>query len=396
MKKICVIGNFSGRNAGDAAILGGVLREISSRYDCIEYLIPTLNPRFIRDSFREYPIKPISLLPWNGSLKLLGLPAWNAMRSSDLILVTDAILFDRGLFNPVHNYLSSLALWIPRAKRRGVHVVLYNVSLGPIKTRAGRWCLKQILDNSDLVILRDEESRKILDLVGPTRPPVKRGADSALSATPCGTERGQEILRDKFGTVRDGGRVGINLNAYGDSFVRNGRPVYSQEKILSVISKAAEWIYDHLKADIWLFGTQYMDVKVLRSLQSKIGRKERPPLFTNREYTYGELTRLFAEIDLLVGMRTHSLILASSVGTPVVGLVTYPKTYGYLERIGQRKYTIPIQELELERLIELVGAGWEARASLRQNILRAVEQERKLAWSAAEHLKPYLSTSHIA
>jgi hypothetical protein len=47
MKKICVIGNFSGRNAGDAAILGCLLQDVSSLYGDALFEIPTINPGFV-------------------------------------------------------------------------------------------------------------------------------------------------------------------------------------------------------------------------------------------------------------------------------------------------------------------------------------------------------------
>lgn len=389
-KKICVLGNFSGRNAGDAAILAGILRDVSSRYSDVEFLVPTLNPRFIRRTYGQYRVQPISVAPWRGCIKFLGLQVWHALRSSHLILITDAILFDRGLFNPVHNYLSTLALWIPQAKKRNIPVVLYNVSLGPVSTRAGRWCLKQVLENSELVILRDEESKKVLESMEKIPASILEGADSALSAPACSAKDAEKILKKHGLLDKSTPRVGINLNCYGDAFVRHGQSSFTQDKLVSIVAKAAEWIHHDLKADVWLFGTQHMDVKILKQLQQRVGIKAPIPLFTNQEYSFAELTGLFSQLDLLIGMRTHSTILATSVGTPVVGIIAYPKTYGYLQRIGQEGQTIPIQALELEKLQQLVRTTWEQRKELRHNILHAVEQERLLAQQAASFLMPYL------
>ena len=78
-KRVCILGNYSGRNAGDAAILGGLLRDLSSRYKDLEYVIPTLNPGFVSTSYKGYNVKPVNILPWHGSLKFLGFPTWNAI-----------------------------------------------------------------------------------------------------------------------------------------------------------------------------------------------------------------------------------------------------------------------------------------------------------------------------
>ena len=91
MKTICVLGNFSGRNAGDAAILGGLLEDLSSRYPGLSFTVPTINTAFVRRAFARYRVAPVSLMPWNLSLKILGLPVFTSTLRSDLILVTDAI-----------------------------------------------------------------------------------------------------------------------------------------------------------------------------------------------------------------------------------------------------------------------------------------------------------------
>ncbi len=392
-RKICVLGNYSGRNAGDTAILAGVLREISSRYPAVEYLVPTLSPRFIEHHFGEYRVTPVNIRPWKGSLKLLGLPTWNAIRTSDLVLCTDALLFDRGLYNPMHNYLSTLALWIPRAKKRDIPVVLYNVSVGPVTTKAGLWCLRRVLQNADLIVLRDDESKSTVGTTQDIRAPIRDGADSALSAVSCEKGRVQAILRENAVAEGTKPRIGININAYGAAFVKTGKSDFSEENMLQTLSQIISWIYQDLGADVWLFGTQHMDISILRKLQNQVDIPHGVPLFTNRRYSYAELMGLFAELDLLIGMRTHSLILASSAGVPVIGLVAYPKTLGYLQRIGQAARAIPITDLALEPLKALIHSTWKERAAVRRELSEAVEVQRTLAWQAAEFLAPYLASS---
>jgi polysaccharide pyruvyl transferase WcaK-like protein len=306
------------------------------------------------------------------------------------VLITDAILFDHRLWNPMHNYLSSLALLIPQAKQRGLPIALYNASVGPIHTPAGRWCLTRVLRHSDLLILRDEDSLDHLAGSQPISARIERGADSALSAAVADPEQVAQILA-RHGISSDARtRIGININCYGDTYVRaRSSSDFTQERLLSTLASTAEWIQGELGADVWLIGTQHMDLDILRNLRRRIG-SGRIPLFTNRELGYAQIAGLLAQLDLLIGMRTHSLILASSVGTPVLGIVAYPKTYGYLERIGLEKQTIGVRELELDALRALIRRSWEQRATLRRDIRDAVERERKLASAAPAFLAPYL------
>ncbi|NET62386.1 MAG: hypothetical protein F6K47_41680, partial [Symploca sp. SIO2E6] len=72
LKKITVLGNFSGRNAGDAAILGNLLDDIAAAHPDALFIVPTLNPRFVKRHFGHHNLKALGLLPWNGALKIFG------------------------------------------------------------------------------------------------------------------------------------------------------------------------------------------------------------------------------------------------------------------------------------------------------------------------------------
>lgn len=111
-KRIVVIGNYSGRNAGDAALLEGLMRDVTTTFpdQRLRFEIPTIKPSFVRDTYgQEFDVRPVGLLPWNLSLKILGVPIVRTVLSADLVLVTDAILFDRKLYNPTFNYLHTLS-----------------------------------------------------------------------------------------------------------------------------------------------------------------------------------------------------------------------------------------------------------------------------------------------
>ena len=181
MKKICVIGNFSGRNAGDAAILEGLLNDVYTINKKVKFLIPTINKKFVEKTYQRFPIEAIPMMPWNCSLKMLGVPIFKSVLQSDLVLLTDAILFDRKLFNPLYNYLSTMSVVLPVAKKKRIPIILYNVSLGPISSNLGKICLQKVLDSSEIIIVRDKESIKMLRELNLYHSDIKIGADCALN-----------------------------------------------------------------------------------------------------------------------------------------------------------------------------------------------------------------------
>jgi polysaccharide pyruvyl transferase WcaK-like protein len=392
-KTVCIIGNYSGRNAGDAAMLEGILRDVSGRFDQLRFVVPTLITSFVRRAYRAFNVRAVSLAPWALSVKLWGLPLFWALGSADLILITDAILFDVNLFNPLHNYLLPLSFWLPWAARRGIPVVLYNVSIGPVATRNGQSALKRVLKASRRVILRDEQSLKTLAAVGFAPASAQKGADCALLAEPAPAERVDAILRER-GISPGRPRIGVNMNAYGSSFLRRSDHPVTSARAVAVLAEAIRWMRAELNADVWLFSTQAMDETVVKELAARVGA-DAPPVFSNRRYSHNDLLGLLSRVDLLVGMRTHSIILASSVGTPVVGMITYPKTAGYLERIGQLEHSLHVDDLTLENLQARVRQVWAGRSEWRAKTRHAADAQRTLARDSSKWLAEYLASPSL-
>ena len=170
MKDVTVLGSYSGRNAGDAAILGNLIHDISSERPDVRFLIPTLSPKFINECFGDYNVKAMGLMPWNLAIKILGLPTLLSMIKTDMVLITDNALFDRKYYNPLVNFLFTIGLIAPLCKKRGIPIVFYNANVGPIFTKAGNRALQKVLDTSPLVILRDPESEELLQSLNLTYP----------------------------------------------------------------------------------------------------------------------------------------------------------------------------------------------------------------------------------
>lgn len=389
--RVLVIGNFSGRNAGDAAILEGLLKDVTAHYHGLEFSVPTINTRFVREAYRDYPVRPVSLMPWNLSIKILGLPILANALSSRLILVTDAILFDLHLMNPLYNYLSTLSLVLPLAKRRGIPVVLYNVSLGPAATHLGKKCLVRVLRSSEKIIVRDSESMKLLDTLGYGRNGVVQAADCALSVSPAPPERVEEILRDE-GILQSGRRaVSVNVSTYIDVYVRGKKKGLPREEFIGAIRHTMDWIIENLGTEIAFVITQPMDLGIAGEVLSGVRHPDMVRLISNRKYSHAELAGIFSRMELHVGMRTHSLILASARCTPVVGIIATPKNRGYMMSIEQGERMVEFDEsFGAETLVKAIGSCWEAREKIRAGLAPIMERERKKAAASALLLKDYL------
>lgn len=387
--RIAVIGNYSGRNAGDAALLEGLLREITRAFPDrrLRFDVPTINPRFVRETYREFDVRPVGLLPWNLSLKILGLPIIRTVLGADLVLITDAILFDRRLYNPTFNYLHTLSWVLPMGAKRGVPVVPFCVSLGSLSTDAGRRCLTRVLEASSTVITRDRDSADLARELTGIEAAV--AADCALSSAPAPAARIDDICRERGLFAAGRPVLGFNVNAYVDAYVRDGDGIGDdrfQEIVAAVLDRAIE----ELGVDVLFVETQVMDLPMAEGVIGRIRNPDRVAMVDNRDLSHAELAGLLARVEALVAMRTHALILASASHTPVCGIIVYPKTQGFLDQIDCGDMRIEFDGLTEDTMWARVAALWEDRAALRRRLGASVERERALVGEAAARLAPWL------
>ncbi|HNP35037.1 MAG TPA: polysaccharide pyruvyl transferase family protein [Woeseiaceae bacterium] len=387
-KTICVVGNFSGRNAGDAAILGGLLKEVSKRFPTARFLVPTIKPEFVRRHYAKYNVEPVGLMPWHLSIKIFGWPILRSIYKSDIVLVTDAILFDKKLFNPLFNYLSTLALVLPWAKARGKPVLLYNVNLGPIRTRAGRWCMRRVLASADEIIIRDRESYNALP-EGFPRERIQEGADCALNIDASSLERTNEIIANEGIAPNNAPFMTMTINSYLGSFLEGPQRNISKDRFLEIVANATNIVLKKLPVMLTLVVTQVMDLSINTELMSRVDQRDRVRLISNIDYTYNDLAGVFSRAELHVGARTHSLILASKMLTPVVGILVTPKNRGYMESIEQHARMVDLDDMESTLLAKIMST-WEQRTEIRQELADIVPAQAAKARASAQCLDKYM------
>lgn len=392
MKRICVIGNFSGRNAGDAAILEGLLHDVHAVHSRVQFIVPTINTSFVRQAYSRYPVKPVSLLPWHLSVKIFGLPIFFSVLPSDIVLVTDAILFDRRLWDPLYNYLSTMALVLPPAKRRGIPVFLYNVSLGPITCRLGRACTKRVLESSEMVIVRDTESIDMLKKWHLWHPRIVLGADCALNVPLVDPPR-LEHIKATEGIFRDSRRyMSFNVSSYLDVFVKGKRQGIDKDCFTAIIAQTMDRILSEMGLDIIFVITQPMDLPIAQSVLAKMRCPDRVTLLSNKTYSHNELATILSRVEMHVGMRTHSLILATASCTPTVGIIATPKNRGYMKSIEQTERMIEFgEDFTAANLFDLIRKTWEERSQVRAQLQPIMAREKEKARRSAQYLLPYLS-----
>jgi len=392
MKTITVLGNFSGRNAGDAAILGGLVSDISSQFEDVQFKVPTIKPGFVRRAYVGYNVRPVSILPWTFSIKILGVPTFWTTLHADLVLVTDAILFDRKLYNPLYNYLWTLSQVLPMAKKRNIPVVLYNCSLGPIKTKQGRACLKRVVDSADILVLRDVESIDLLKTLNISHNNIHIGADCALNVEPSPDATFATISEQEQLFTHGRPLVGFNVNSYVDAYVRQNGQAFGRQRFISLFAETVDRTIDEFGVDVVFVETQHMDMHIASKVIAHIKNRHNIKLISNIKYSYQDICAVLKRLELFVGMRTHSLIFSTAMGIPAAGVITYPKNRAYMKTIGQENRLVDFEDFSVEQFFDVIAKTWQQRQEIRQTLQQKVTIEKKKAKNSAIILAPYLQS----
>lgn len=377
MKKVTLIGSFSGRNAGDIAILANILDDFAEVRSDIQFLIPTLKPSFVKDHYGHHNVKPMGMMPWHLSLKALGLATYRSMTNTDMVLITDNALFDRKLYNPLVNTMFSVALMAPLCKKRNIPIVFYNASVGPIDTDKGRNMLQTILDASKLVTLRDKKTQEIFEELHLHSPPIHLLADAAINTKPSPDNRLDQIIRDEnLFTNGDAGTISFNVNAYIDNWSNTGK--LTREQFCKIIAASIDKVIDELGVEVLLTVTQVMDVTITNEVKQFIRNQDKIRMITNEKYTCNDIVGILDKVDTHIGLRTHSLIFCAAINTPMISINSYPKNAGFMRSIAQDDWMIEFDDVSVDHIANMVCKSYREREQRIEELkpITAIEKDK--------------------
>jgi polysaccharide pyruvyl transferase WcaK-like protein len=385
LKSITLLGSSSGRNAGDAALMSGIMDPVDEACgERLLYEIPTINKAFVQKTYRNRT-RPVGMMPWNLSLKMFGLPTYRSILRTDYTLIFDAILFDRALYNPLFNFLSTLAVLLPRAHRKGKRMACFNVGAGPVDSAAGRRMLREVAELMDFITVRDAESMDILRDVGVQNPNIVLAADAAVNVRPAETNRAIEILRAS-GLDPAQPILAVNVNRYLDTWARPRREPIGKEQFLDTFSKALNSVAGETGAQVLLIATQHHDVPITRELLGCIDGDVGKAWIGNVDYDHYELKGVMGQCSLLFAMRLHASILGASAGAPVLGLAYQPKVEYFYNCLGLRERCIGFDRFAPEDLTRHVLAGWRDRDRIKDVLRSRIPELQADARTAADVL----------
>jgi len=380
--RITLIGSNSGRNVGDAAIMSAILEVVTKEIPNAEFFVPSTNPKFIDDNYgAQYKVKGVNVMPWTGSIRLLGIPTFACLAKSDVALICDGIIFGKKLFNPLFNFLITLIFVVPWARLVGCKVVCYSCGIGPFSSKISRMFARWVLNGCDLVIMREHDSKKLAEEIGVTKPIPVTG-DAAFLNPVSSDARAQEILKENSVDLNKP-LFGINVTKYFDAWLTESERVADKSVFLKTLADGINAAANSCGFLPLVFSTQPMDEGVAQQLADLLKAK----VIANSKYLSHDMQAVMRRCELFMGMRFHSVVLASAVETPVLGLIYAPKVRGFMRLLECQDYAVELASLATGTLQKTLENAWSNRKALQAKQKLVIDELKKGAHQAALTLR---------
>jgi polysaccharide pyruvyl transferase WcaK-like protein len=255
----------------------------------------------------------------------------------------------------------------------GKPVILYGESLGYFKSPILNYLAKVIFNQTKLILVREELSKKYLIENSVINPKIYMTADPAFRLKPILQDRILEIFTAEGIDDIQRPLIGINpsglMYQFSEGMLEKGK---GKEKFKDIMAKVIDDLIENLNATIIMIPHVYSydndDRIAINIIYNLVKYKYKLKLIKN-EYSPEELKGIIGLCDLFIGARMHATIASTSMLVPTVGIAYSHKMYGIIgEMLGQKKYIIDIKELDYEGLMLKINDAWKNKDKIKKEL----------------------------
>lgn len=365
-----ISGYYGEGNAGDEAILAGILQELARHDPDADISVLSFDPA---DTARRHGVRARST-----SLRQAAGIA-EAIRAADLVVSGGgsflheadfavhgrSFLFRQGKLRPVPYFLSVVLL----ARSLGRPVMWYAQGLGPLHTLGARRLVGLAGSLSPVVTWRDPDSARLAAAVGVRAPVQLVVPDPAYALVPLEKEAVRRLMAQR------GLPVGARFVAVSPR-PWLGRLAY-QDALADALAAVAA---DEDLIVVFLPFQERLDGPLCRRLASDTRLAERSWVLSGVEDPRA-LAGVLREAVFAVPMRLHAGILSAAAGTPAVPLDYDPKVRAFARQTGQEPYTVTVDQLErpggaatLEALLRRTLTEADRRRAVLERMVRPLRE----------------------
>lgn len=309
MKNILISGYYGFNNIGDESILRTVIDNLREKLGDISITVLSHNPQ---QTAEKYGV--------NAAQRMSIPDIFKAVRRCDLLLSGGgSLLQDATSSHSILYYLFILRL----AQLMGKKTFIYSQGIGPITSNRNRRLTASVLRRASGIVVRDSKSRDLLLEIGVPEQLIHVTADPVIRVKKADTALGLDILR-REGCPRKDGKLTVGWAVKS----RRPDPAFYEE-----IGKCIRWLKEEYDADSVLIPFFHSeDLSVCETIAGDLGGEVG---CLRQKYLSEETLSIIGCMDVLVGIRLHSLIYSAVMGVPMIGISYDPKVDSFLASIQQ-------------------------------------------------------------
>lgn len=369
MAKIMISGYYGFDNTGDEAILKSMVGAFKEKVPQIEIVVLSHSPL---QTSQTYQIKTINRLHLIGIMRCL--------RDTNLFISGGGGLLQdsTGKGWSILYYLGLILV----AKIVKVPVMIYAQGIGPVNKLINKKLIKWILNKVDLITVRDNPSKKLLNNLGVSEPPIHVNSDPVFLLK----KKNINPIIDEYPYVQeminsdDRPLIGVSVREYKSNGSDSKR----------IFAQVADYLIENYQAKIIFLPFQFdEDVHISEEILSLM-KNQAEVLKIKLEPE--ELLSVLSRLSLLVGVRLHSIIFSSMVNIPFIAFNYDPKVRYFVEDLGLSELLLEIDEdISLKNFQEKIEYVIENNDKIKDILLEKVNNSEEKALANNELVFRFLN-----
>jgi len=322
-----ISGYYGFDNSGDDALLLSIINGIKEKYFDANITVLSRKPEKTNKTYSLVNVNAINR--YNIFSLISSIKKCDVLISGGGTLIQDATSTKSLLY-----YLGVIKLAQIFRKK----VMVYANGIGPLTSFKNIEITKKILNNVDVITLRDEKSYEELKHIGVTEPKIELTADPAFLLKQ--NENGAKIL-ETYSVPSDKKLMCVSVREWKNS----------PKNFTDIMAEFCDLVYE--KFDIYtilLPMQESRDFAISSEIKEKMKNKS---TIIAQKYPVQSVLSIINEMYICVGMRLHTLIYSASCLVPTIGIAYDPKVSGFMEYINEDRF-IDVENITSEALFDLL------------------------------------------
>lgn len=357
--KIMISGYYGFNNTGDEAILKSMVRAFKEKIAQVKITVLSHSPL---QTSQTYQVKSIN------RLHLINIVC--CLRDTNLFISGGGGLLQdsTGKGWSILYYLGLILI----AKIVKIPVMIYAQGIGPVNNQVNKKLMKWILNKVELITVRDNSSKELLENLGVVKPSIYVNSDPVFLLK----RRSINYIIDSYPYIQElinstnRPLVGVSVREH-----RSNGP-----DLKRIFAQAADYLIENYKVKIIFLPFKFdEDVHISEEILSLM-KNQADVLKIKLEPE--ELLSLLSRLSLMVGVRLHSIIFSSMANIPFIAFDYDPKVKYFVEDLGLSELLLEINEdISLKYFQEKIEYVRENNDKIKENLLKKVNnlEEKALA-----------------